>query len=271
MKKVLIILLILSIAITVYAIIPTSRARYVRPMHPQVNTVGLIAHYKMWDGLMTTGEIFDYTCNGNNGTLFDTDTPLTLIPKYPGFYFDGANDYIDTGDTFHTMFQDSFSICMWFKATDGQPGATVYLWGVDNGDALNTTYLALTTAGSFLFKYETDGEASNVGTGVLLADGQSDWHHILITADSTINGAGGLKIYFDGQLAETAGFHGDTTDAVFADHVGTEDVYIGAEDAGGVANGLWYGLIDNVMFSNVAETEIEARNIYEVTRWRYQK
>lgn len=98
MKKVLIILLILPITIVAYAAFTGAGVRFTRPLHPQVNTVGLIAHYKMWDGLMTDGEIFDYTCNGNGGSLQDTDDPITLIPTYPGFYFDGVEDYITIAD-----------------------------------------------------------------------------------------------------------------------------------------------------------------------------
>lgn len=96
MKKVLIILFVLSITISAYAVYIGAGVTFVRPLRQQVNTVGLVAHYKMWDGLMTTGKIFDYTCRGHGGSLLDGD--VTLFPTYPGFYFDGVDDYISISD-----------------------------------------------------------------------------------------------------------------------------------------------------------------------------
>ncbi len=61
---------------------------------PQVNTVGLVAHYKLWAGLTTTGEVFDYSLNGNTGTVTGTD----IAPTYPGFSFNGTDDFIDVGN-----------------------------------------------------------------------------------------------------------------------------------------------------------------------------
>jgi len=96
MKKVLIVLLVLSITITVYAVYIGAGVTFVRPLHPQINTVGLVGHWKLWDGLMTTDEVFDYTCRGHNGALQDGGT--TLVPTYPGFDFDGTDDYISIID-----------------------------------------------------------------------------------------------------------------------------------------------------------------------------
>ena len=96
MKKVFIILLVLSITISVYAVYIGAGVTFVRPLHPQINTVGLVGHWKLWDGLMTTGLVFDYTCRNHVGTLHDGGT--TLVPTYPGFNFDGTDDYISIAD-----------------------------------------------------------------------------------------------------------------------------------------------------------------------------
>ena len=59
---------------------------------PQISTVGLVAHYKLWAGLTTTGEVFDYSLNGNNGTV------TNALPASPGFSFNGVGDDIDAGN-----------------------------------------------------------------------------------------------------------------------------------------------------------------------------
>ncbi|KKM88447.1 hypothetical protein LCGC14_1258650 [marine sediment metagenome] len=61
---------------------------------PQVNTVGLVAHYKLWAGLTTAGEVFDYSLGGATGTVTGTD----IAPTYPGFSFNGTDDFIDVGN-----------------------------------------------------------------------------------------------------------------------------------------------------------------------------
>ena len=257
MKRVIPILLITA---TAYAFVPN------------VNTVGLVGHWKLWDGLMTTGLVFDYSLNGNTGTLVDTDTPITLVPTYPGFSFDGSNHAIDTGSHFRSTFQDSFSFSIWFKVTDGRAAAEQYLFGVDGG--ADTLYLVIDVNGRFTFKYDSDSNTSSyrsLAAAYTLADGQADWHHIVATADSAIAATRGTKLYFDGVFViPTAGSTGNTASVVFADYSTTNVLYIGAENAAGV-NGPFGGLIDDVMLFNKALSAIEVRNIYEVTRWRYSK
>jgi len=60
MKKRLTILLVLINLLVLLSIV-AARPRYLRP---QVNTVGLVAHYKLWDGLMTTGTDVELVTDG---------------------------------------------------------------------------------------------------------------------------------------------------------------------------------------------------------------
>lgn len=227
----------------------------------------LKAHFKMNDNAATAVVIdaigtYEGTYKDKDGDL-NTNTGASTGKIGGALDFDGrqsiggTDEHVDTGDPFESLFQGSFSISIWFKATDGQPDASVYLWGMDEGDVLNMTYLALGSNGTFLFKYTTDGEHSDFSTGVLLANGQETWHHIVVTADSTINGAGGLKLYFDGELVTPSGFTGNTKDAVFANFASITNLYIGAEDVGAAPNASWYGLIDNVMIFNKAVNLLE--------------
>ncbi len=76
---------------------------------PQVNTVGLVARYKLWSGLTSATTVFDYSLGGKPGTVTGTD----IVPTYPGFSFNGTDDFIDVGN------QDSLikTITMWVRAT----------------------------------------------------------------------------------------------------------------------------------------------------------
>ncbi len=77
---------------------------------PQINTVGLVAHYKLWAGLTTAGEVFDYSLGGNTGTVTGTD----IAPAYPGFAFNGTDDFIDVGNQGGAI----KSICLWLQSPD---------------------------------------------------------------------------------------------------------------------------------------------------------
>ncbi len=61
---------------------------------PQVNTVGLVAQYKLWAGLTSTASVFDYSLGGFTGTVAGTD----IAPAYPGFTFNGTDDKITLGN-----------------------------------------------------------------------------------------------------------------------------------------------------------------------------
>lgn len=265
MKKVLIILLILSITIVAYAAFTGAGVRFTRPLHPQVNTVGLIAHYKMWDGLMTTDEIFDYTCNGNGGSLQDTDA--TLVPTFPGFYFDGVEDYISIADD--TSFSPGdgttgtpFSISAWIKMVD----ATEFIIatkGVYNTDGEWGFYFDSSDRPLFeLFDESVDNCYIARYHNSAYTAYENQWIHVVATYDGGVL-ATGIKIYINGLRVD------DTSD--------TAGIFVAVEN---LNHAIWIGrfdtdyadgLIDNVMFFNKELTIIEVRNIYEVTRWRYSK
>ncbi len=78
---------------------------------PQISTVGLVAHYKLWAGLTTTGTVFDYSLGGNTGTVTGTD----IAPTYPGFSFNGIDDFIDVGNQGGTI----RTIAIWVNHAEG--------------------------------------------------------------------------------------------------------------------------------------------------------
>ncbi len=59
---------------------------------PQISDKGLVAHYKLWAGLTSPGKVFDYSLNGNIGTV------ANATPAYPGFAFNGVDRKITIGD-----------------------------------------------------------------------------------------------------------------------------------------------------------------------------
>lgn len=65
-------------------------------------------YYKLHSGPATATTVFDYSLNGKVGTLSGTD----IAPKFPGFSFNGSDDFIDVGNHGGAI----KTIAMWLKA-----------------------------------------------------------------------------------------------------------------------------------------------------------
>ena len=230
----------------------------------KVDTANLAAWWKLHDGTTT-----DYSGGGNTGVANGTD----IAPAYPGFVFNGTDDYIDTNDTFQSTFRDSFTMSVWSKTTDGQ--LSQYLFGVlDATGADSFVILAIHASGTIQFIYAAEALRGQdaITDEVVLNDGQETWHHFCGVADSTVNGVGGKKIYLDGveQVLDAVN-NGSTLDVVFAnfDNSTPRNLFIGAYNSNGVTNNFFGGDIDDAQIYNVAKSADEVRSIYEQSRGRY--
>lgn len=246
------------------------RMRGVPPLYPNINSKNMVLHYKLWAGPTSPGKVFDYSLNVNPGTLQGTD----IHPTYPGFRFNGTDDYIDTGDTFQSMFRDSFSINMWVKQDDGRPPVSAYMFAtLDTAGANSDISLILQTTGYLYSIYESEGNSVvTKSANAVFSNGQETWHLITLVADSTVGGVGGILFYLNGvSVALDAVNNGDTTGVNFAEYTNGYAPYIGARNSGGapVAGSYFAGLIDEVMLFNTALTAQQVRSIFESTRWRY--
>ena len=140
-------------------------------------------------------QVFDYSLNGNTGTMKDTQATSTLRAKFPGYEFDGANNFIDIGNQGSAI----KTIVMWVKPDD--------VAGNDYPIDLNGTDFLTIETGTLT----KNGFAG--GTTVLYVDGlvattiTAKWHCIAIT-DTSAKTASDLDIgressnYFNGLIGE---------------------------------------------------------------------
>jgi hypothetical protein len=175
--------------------------------------------------------------------------------------FDGTNDYVDTGDTFQTTFDGSFTISLWINPDDGQPTAYENMLGI-YGDGSDRMHLQLDTGGQLNFRYKSNGNERNSTTSsVIFADGSTNWTYIVAVADSTTAGTGGMKLYIDG--LETTLDNSDTSGITFADFATSTNLTIGARNHGtNGAENFYTGTMSNVKIFNSALTESEIQEMY---------
>lgn len=229
-------------------------------VQPQVNTVDLVLHYKMWDGLLTPVRVFDYTFKNAFGVI---NVEGNVSPQYPGLLFNEGYINASRGAT-DDVWDGGGTVSVWIKP-EGQGGNNQgrvfdkssnsvrgwYLYCPSSDALLRLVVIADSCDGAWDFPIDITG---------------NKWQHIVIVynSDSRLNDP---VVYVDGVSVTVTmirrwslGF--DRT----AD--GGSFLYLGSRTA---SDRYWDGSMDDVMmFSRPLKVDY-ARSIFESTRWRYGK
>lgn len=227
------------------------KARYALAIQPQVNTAGLIGHWKLHEG-----SAFDYSLRGHNGTL----TGTTLTYRYPGLDLEGADEHIVIAD--HADFTPAltpFSISAWVYMHSSSIFyiVTKGVTGTDGEWRFSTDANRKLT----MFLYD-ESKLKSISRlyNISLLSYENQWIHVVGTYDGSALHTG-IKLYLNGvRVDDTSG-----TDSGFVSVENlTHAVWIGRYSTS-YANGL----IDDLMIFNVEKSAAEVKSIYETTRGRY--
>ena len=163
-------------------------------IHREPDTKGLAAYYKLWAGYTGATTVFDYSLNSLTGTKSGTN----IQPSYPGFKFNGTDDFIDIG----TGPASTKTISIWLKQAD--IAGNEYPIDLNGTDYIAVESGAVTVYGLVGHSLYVDGVAGTSGVTAIAAD---TWSHIVVT-DSTANNATDFDIgrvtaaYFEGMISE---------------------------------------------------------------------
>ncbi len=172
------------------------KLRFIRQ---ELSTLGLVAHYKLWAGLTTTGTVFDYSLNGLTGTV----NGPTIAPAYPGFSFDGGQDVIDIG----TGPSSVKSVSIWIKQAD--ISGNEFPIDLNGTDYISVVSGAVTVNGFTAASLFVDGVSGTSGVTAIAAD---TWAYIVVT-DTTASNATDFDIgrvtasLFEGTIGEVMLFN----------------------------------------------------------------
>lgn len=225
------------------------KARFALLARPKINTVGLVGHWKLWDG-----SAFDYSLRGHTGVL----TGTTLTYRYPGLDLEGADEHIVVTD--HADFSPiltPFSISAWVYMHDNT-NFIIISKGVVTVDGewelscdagkLSMIMYDNSIFGGYIQRYYNTAISINI------------WHHIMMIYDGGTLPTS-IKLYINGvQVDDTSRSSGTFEEVENLAHA----VWIGRYD-----NLYSNGLIDDLMIFNVEKSAAEVKSIYEVTRRRY--
>lgn len=196
----------------------------------------------VWDGTNWRG----YQSDGAFGSGTFTSNSYSA-------YFDGLNDYIDTGNKFDFIHQTcEFTVTCWAKWTDYNASTEE-----------NQSIIATTSTGSqkgLYFYYDSRGgtrilkSTLSGNTSVIISAtegvGDNDWHHYAISSSGP---GGSFKLYKDGIVVATGTSPATTT--VTANH--TMNLGLGSSGYGYLIDAY----LDEVAIFNRELTSLEISNI----------
>lgn len=210
-----------------------------------------VLYYKLWAGFTSAAKVFDYSLNGNTGTVVGT----SCLPTYPGFYSDGSADYINCGHAASLDLQTALTACAWVyldsswaaaghictKRSESNPAGSGWQFFLGGDRILNSS-----------------GAAGEI-TGTTALD-KSKWYLVALTITGTA-----LKMYINGALEKSG-----TTTAL--GNQTAMDATIGCrwnDFTGGTIAYPFFGKIGDALLFNRVLTAAELLDMYNLTKWRY--
>jgi hypothetical protein len=197
-------------------------------------------------------QTFDSSENGNDGTLFNTNSPLPYGPGKIGkaLNLDGIDDYVDCGNNASlNLGYDPLTISLWVKFNSLENEQVLVEKYIETLDATTRTGWTLTKLANNDLRFAVG--TSGIGDAAFMDDATINietghWYHTAVTREGNI-----FTVYWDG-VPVTSGTLGttlDTTSTMKIGHRGNPNDTPGSNDGGGY---YLNGTIDEVAIYNYA-------------------
>jgi hypothetical protein len=199
----------------------------------------------------------------SNGTAQQNTEDLHTTGKVDGaLTFNGSSDYVDTNDTFESVFQDSFSINCWIKPVDGRPISSQNIYGCYKYDEVAyEVVLALYSNGKITAFYSAFGETVIELTTqeAVFEDGVTEWTMITMIVEEISSTTIKIHLFVNGSLL----ISGDESETQMSSYSSDSKFFIGVYNQNGnpAFPGI-EGIIDNVMIFNKALSQTEVDLLY---------
>lgn len=227
----------------------------IRLAKPQADIAGLVAHYKLWAGPTSVNKVFDYSLNGNEGTISGA------TPAYPGFLFDGADSNISVSpdSSIDSNNKTTLTGCMWINpASDGEGNSG----RIVDKSSLGYRFFSL---GALSGKVAVESQIGHATQGSVARSAAINplniWSFVAFTYNE--DGDKKTKLYRNAVLlsliVDIAGTGATKDDSGATLFIGNAFSSVATFD----------GLIDDVMIFDTAKSIAGLKNIYEATRGRY--
>ena len=199
-----------------------------------------------------TSDATDTSGNGNNGSVEGGATVDGVLN------LDGIDDFINTSNSFESVFQSAFSVSYWVQFDDGQPLSSQMPYGTQTGPT-NRVISFLDTAGGFTVGYISDGNQGRAEIDANFSNGVLPWMHIAEVVTPS-----GITVYKDGvEQTLDATDNGDMSGVTMANYSNPYHLYIGARNINETIDAKMAGAIDNWRLYDRALTATEITRLYK--------
>jgi hypothetical protein len=208
---------------------PTLNGTYTVPGESNPLATDLLVDYVLNEGM--GGTAGDLATGNHDGTItgptWGTDSDALRSPKLT---FDGSNDYVACGDVANFEYNQSFSVFVRFRTSNGGSGVEQVLLGRMTGTPYAQGWIVLTYEGRLglnlaanqLSPYQSLGVWT---TATSFCDG--NWHDAVLTYNGGHNAAA-IDIFVDGEPVA----HEAWTDTLGANSItNSENFHLGIRDA----------------------------------------
>lgn len=156
--------------------------------------------------------------------------------------FDGSTGYVDTGQTFQSVFRQSFWVNVWVKVDDLLL-STMNFCGVADNSFISIFGLTVQDTGRIYAYISTNGSAT---LAFVLEDtpsfvANSEWKMITLVVNDNGEASTYLTLYVNGVLRKT----GDAANVNLVDYTSDKSLYLGSENEAGDAIALFSGSLDD--------------------------
>lgn len=218
-------------------------------------TGNTVAQYKMNDNLATTNVINEFGTDGTNQVntnLRDATGKINGAVEFHGASF----DYVDTNQSFESVFQDSFSVNLWAKLDDGQ-GVFSLSATLEGGPH---SVFEFSILGPFIYcTYWVSGVPVTVMEISGLQPGQESWHMFTAVVEKTGTTSVRLTVYID---KEQIGSPATINSIDMSSFSISQDFPIGASNFNGNITSFFSGDLDNFCIFNKVITQDEIDFLY---------
>jgi hypothetical protein len=217
--------------------------------HPQFSTKGLVAYYKLWAGLTSTASVFDYSQRDFAGIPTGTD----IAPTYPGFKFNGTDDFIDVGN----ISANANTVTLWFNSDTQIDKTSTFETAIHVGSNANDRIVFGASTATLTDEIITILNADGARSGYTSASdiiAANEWHHLCCVWD----GAKYL-IYLDSIQKQNAINAAPSLLVASGVEIGRQNT----------SASYFGGSLADIAIFNISKSASEVKSIYELTKWRY--
>ena len=214
-----------------------------------------IAHWRMNDDTNST-VVVDSQGYSNGISVQDT-CDINTVGKINGaLSFNGTSDYIDTNNTFQSVFQDSFSINLWFKITDGNcPLQSNFLYGTEGANHSMVACWVTSDSGVVVAYYRAADSDMGGTFKEALSGGVNPWIMLTVVVSEMSPISAKMDIYRDSVIQSSH----SNDNLSMGDCINSYNLYYGALHG----TFKFSGSIDDVRIYNKAISQAEVTCLYE--------